>query len=204
MVETKIFPDFITVDGGEGGTGAAPFDFINFVGSPLKEALYFAHSTLEHYQLREHIKLIASGKVFTAFNLFERLALGADLCNSARGMMFALGCIQAYRCNSNKCPTGITTSDPSLMAGLDVVDKAERVARYHKKTIRALADLIGAAGLHSPEEIELRHISRRHEGRILTLAEYFEGTKELSSHEKKDRHTPSQGKPGKPTPPVGP
>lgn len=202
--ETQIFPDFITVDGGEGGTGAAPFDFINFVGSPLKEALYFADSTLKQHGLRKNIRLIASGKVFTAFNLFEKLALGADLCNSARGMMLALGCIQAYRCNNNKCPTGITTSDPALMAGLDITDKAQRVTNFHRKTIRGLADLVGAAGLHSPAEVALKHISCRHNGRILTLAELFEGTKELSQHEEHDRHKISQAEPRKPTPPKSP
>src|SRR5690606_9658207 len=115
-----LLPDFITVDGGEGGTGAAPFDFINYVGSPLNEALYFVDTCLKEYGLRDKIKIIASGKVFTAFDMFEKLALGADLCNSARGMMIAIGCIQAYRCNTNKCPAGIATNDESLQRGLDV------------------------------------------------------------------------------------
>lgn len=201
MIETQTFPDFITIDGGEGGTGAAPFDFINFVGSPLKEALFFADITLKHYGIREQVKLIASGKVFTGFNIFEKLALGADLCNSARGMMLALGCIQAYRCNTNRCPTGITTSDPSLMAGLDVTDKAERVARFHRRTVESLSDLMGAAGLHSPDEISLTHISARKDGRILTLAELYEPAKELSIHEKHGRHKEPVGEPQNPKPP---
>jgi len=201
MLELKIYPDFITVDGGEGGTGAAPFDFLNFVGSPLKEALYFADHTLKQYELREHIKLIASGKVFSGFNLFEKLALGADLCNSARGMMLALGCIQAYRCNTNKCPVGIATTDASLIAGLDITDKAQRVMRFHRKTILSLGDLIAAVGLHCPDDVGLKHISCRQDGQILTLAELFEGTKELSTHEEHDRKIKSQGEPKAPTPP---
>jgi glutamate synthase domain-containing protein 2 len=201
MVATKITPDFITVDGGEGGTGAAPFDFINYVGSPLKEGLYFVNCTLTSFGLRDRIKIIASGKVFTAFNLFEKLALGADLCNSARGMMLALGCIQAYRCNTNKCPTGIATTDPKLTVGLNVEDKFQRVANYHRRTMVAMADLIGAAGLHSPLEVDLHHISRRFNGKIRTLDELFAGTSELSSHEERERHGRTQGEPRAPTPP---
>ena len=200
MQETGIFPDFITVDGGEGGTGAAPFDFINYVGSPLKEALYFVDQVLESYQIREHVKIVASGKVFSAFDIMEKLALGADLCNSARGMMLALGCIQSYRCNTNKCPTGITTSDPALMKGLDITSKSERVLSYHQKTLGALADLVGAAGLHSPTEVSLKHISCRQGGRILTLAELFQDTVELSVHEEHDRHRESRGENKPPTP----
>ncbi|RYZ94602.1 MAG: FMN-binding glutamate synthase family protein, partial [Proteobacteria bacterium] len=172
--QTKIYPDFITVDGGEGGTGAAPFDFINYVGSPLKEALYFVDQSLKQAGLREHIKIIASGKVMSGFNLFEKISLGADLCNSARGMMLAMGCIQAYRCNTNLCPTGITTSDPALMAGLDVPSKSKRVASFHKKTVESLAELVGAAGLRHPKEINPAHISCRQDGKVLTLAEFLE------------------------------
>lgn len=202
MRKTGALPDFITVDGGEGGTGAAPFDFINYVGSPLNEALYFVDDTLRQYGLRDRIKIIASGKVFSGFDLFEKLALGADLCNSARGMMLALGCIQAYRCNTNNCPTGIATSKPGLQAGLDVTDKAQRVKSYHRKTVEALADLIAATGLHSPEEIDLRHVSCRHDGRILTLAELHERTAELSSHEERDRTRVPRGEPEAPPPVV--
>jgi glutamate synthase domain-containing protein 2 len=201
MVASKIYPDFITIDGGEGGTGAAPFDFINFVGSPLKEALVFVDSTLKQFQLREHVKVIASGKVMTGFNLFEKLALGADLCNSARGMMLALGCIQSYRCNTNRCPTGITTSDERLMVGLDIPKKATRVANFHRETLKSLWELVSAAGLRSPSEIDPKHISCRHEGRILTLAELFEGIKRLSQHEEQDRHSEKRGEPKPPVPP---
>ena len=174
--------------------------FINYVGSPLKEALYFVDSTLKNYGLRDHVKLIASGKVFSGFDMFEKIALGADLCNSARGMMLVLGCIQSYRCNTNKCPTGITTSDPSLVAGLDVTSKAVRVTTFHARTIKSLVDLVGAAGLHSPHEIDLRHISCRQNGRILTLAELYNATDKLSSHEERERHIQSRGEPKPPEP----
>lgn len=200
--ETALYPDFITVDGGEGGTGAAPYDFINYVGSPLDEALHFVDKSLKDSSVRDHIRLIASGKVHTAFKIFEKLALGADLCNSARGMMFALGCIQAYRCNTNQCPTGITTMDPSLRKGLVVKDKSVRVARYHKKVIVALNELIGAAGLKSPEEVQLHHIACRMQGRILSLKELYEETGLLAKHEKESRHTSVEGDAGEPLPKV--
>ena len=202
MIETGVTPDFITIDGGEGGTGAAPFDFINFVGSPLKEALYFVDSTLQEFGIRDQVKVIASGKVMTGFNIFEKLALGADLCNSARGMMLALGCIQAYRCNSNKCPTGIATSDPSLVKGLDIEDKAVRVANFHRKTLSSLAELLGAAGLHHPEQVNLEHISCRQDGRILTLEEYYDRTMDLSAREQRNQQTEPRGEPAAPTPPT--
>lgn len=185
--ETGLAPDFITVDGGEGGTGAAPFDFINYVGSPLNEALFFVHITLKEFGLRDRIKIIASGKIFTGYDMFEKLALGADLCNSARGMMLALGCIQAYRCNTGSCPTGIATNRPDLQRGLDVTDKSVRVFNYHQKTLFAFSELLAAAGLHTPGEIALKHISCRYQGRILTLAEVHERTAELSRHERRDR-----------------
>jgi glutamate synthase domain-containing protein 2 len=200
MKETGLKPDFVTVDGGEGGTGAAPFDFINYVGGPLKESLFFVHTTLKDFGLRDEIKVIASGKVFSAFNLFEKLALGADLCNSARGMMLALGCIQAYRCNTNTCPTGIATNKASLEAGLNVKDKGQRVFNYHQKTLQATADLLAAVGLRSPKEVALKHISCRYQGRILTLAELFEQTPQLSRHERADRRKRSQGEPSSPLP----
>lgn len=204
MIKTDIYPDFITVDGGEGGTGAAPFDFINYVGSPLNEALFFVDITLKKYEIRNHIKLIASGKVMTGFNIFEKLAIGADLCNSARGMMFALGCIQAYRCNTNKCPTGIATNNPSLEAGLDISEKSVRVFSYHQKTVASLADLLAAAGLKCTGDVSLKHISCRWHGRVLTLAELYRHMAVLSVHEEEDRHLASQGEPRRPTPPVSP
>jgi glutamate synthase domain-containing protein 2 len=200
MVASRLLPDFITVDGGEGGTGAAPFDFINYVGSPLKEALYFVDQTLEKFELRPHIRLIASGKIMGAFDIFEKLALGADVCNSARGMMLALGCIQAYRCNTNRCPTGVATNDPILASGLDVTDKGLRVARFHARTVASFSELLGAAGLRQPNEVELKHISCRHENRIVTLEELFALTPELSVHERQGRRQPAQGQPKAPLP----
>ena len=161
MIEMQTFPDFITVDGGEGGTGAAPFEFSDSVGSPLEEGLNFVHNTLVGFDLRQHVRVIASGKVMTGFNLLSRMALGADLCNSARGMMLALGCIQARRCNTNHCPTGVATSDKTLVHGLVVSDKKVRVYNYQRNTVHALADLLGAVGVKSPREIHRGLVSRR-------------------------------------------
>ena len=161
MVETRITPDFISVDGGEGGTGAAPLEFSNSVGMPLREGLVFVHNTLVATGLRDRIRLIASGKVTTGFHIIRNLALGADLCASARAMMFALGCIQARRCNNNDCPVGVATQDPRLIGGLTVEDKAPRVERYHRQTVRAFLELLGAAGLSHPSEIRPHHVMRR-------------------------------------------
>lgn len=161
MVETGILPDFITVDGGEGGTGAAPLEFSDSVGAPLEEGLTFVDDVLTGFDLRKHIRIIASGKVMTAFHLFSRMALGADLCNSARGMMLALGCIQARKCHTNNCPTGVATSDPKLVAGLVVTDKRARVYNYHRNTVHAFAELLGAAGFHAPSEISREDVNRR-------------------------------------------
>ena len=115
MLETQIFPDFITVDGAEGGTGAAPLEFSDSVGTPLNEGLVLVTNVLTGMSLRNQIKVIAAGKITSAFHLASKIAMGADLCNSARGMLFALGCIQALRCNNNTCPTGVTTQDPKLV-----------------------------------------------------------------------------------------
>ncbi len=161
MLESKIMPDFITVDGGEGGTGAAPLEFSNSVGAPLEEGLTFVHDVLVGFDLRKHIRVIASGKVFTAFNLFSRMALGADICNTARGMMLALGCIQARQCNTNHCPTGVATSNPQLVQGLVPSDKKVRVFNYHRHTIDAFADLVGGAGLVRTGQISRNHVNRR-------------------------------------------
>ena len=161
MIETGIYPDFITVDGGEGGTGAAPMEFSDSVGTPLNEGLSFVHNTLVGAGVREHIRVIASGKVNTGFQIATKVALGADMCNAARAMMFALGCIQALRCNTNKCPTGIATQDPELMHGLVVGDKAERVARYHKETVKSFLDVLGAAGLDAPRSLKPWYVMKR-------------------------------------------
>ena len=167
MIKTQIFPDFITIDGGEGGTGAAPLEFSNNVGFPLREGLAFAFDCLVGFGIKNKIKLLASGKITTGFELFKAMALGADACNSARGMMLALGCIQALECHSNTCPTGIATQDKWLMAGLDVKDKTARVANYHKSTIHAFLELVAAAGLRDLTLIRRNHIYRRIDNTII-------------------------------------
>jgi len=161
MQKTNILPDFITVDGGEGGTGAAPVEFSNSLGMPLREGLHLVNTILQDYGLRDDIKIIASGKILTAFHMAKVFALGADLCNSARAMMMAVGCIQALQCNTNTCPVGVATQNPSLMKGLNVEDKATRVKNYHEKTMIAFQELIAAAGLNSQQDITKRHILKR-------------------------------------------
>lgn len=150
----KIYPDFITVDGAEGGTGAAPPEFSDGVGMPLEPALIFVNRTLNNYNLREKLRIIASGKVLTSLDILRAVAMGADMCNNARGFMFSLGCIQALRCNSNNCPTGVATQDKMLIKGLDVTDKSERVYHFHKNTLHTCNELIGAAGRNSYEEVD--------------------------------------------------
>ena len=161
MVQTGIYPDFITVDGGEGGTGAAPSEFSDSVGMPFKEGLASVHDALVGFGLRDQIRLVASGKVLTGFHIFRALALGADACNSARAMMMALGCIQALECNRNTCPTGVATQDPELVRGLVVSDKKVRVANYHGETVKGFVELMAAAGLHHPSQITRAHVYRR-------------------------------------------
>jgi glutamate synthase domain-containing protein 2 len=174
MIKTGIYPDFITVDGGEGGTGAAPLEFSNSVGMPLREALAFVYDALTGFDLKQHIKIIASGKVATGFDLVKNFALGADMCNSARGMMFALGCIQALECNTNRCPTGVATQDKSLMKGLVVDDKKTRVANFHNQTVSSAIQMLGAAGLQHPDNLHRAFIYRRvSHSQIQTYAELF-------------------------------
>ena len=175
MLETKITPDFITVDGGEGGTGAAPLEFTNSLGMPARDAWILVHNALLGVALRDQVRIIASGKIFTGFHVIRALALGADLCASARGMMLALGCIQSLRCNTNHCPTGVTTQLPSLVYGLDVADKSERVYRYHKETVRGALELLGAMGLERLDELRPHHIFRRVDDlRIRHFGELYE------------------------------
>jgi len=161
MLETGIAPDFITVDGGEGGTGAAPVEYSNSVGMPLMDAIAFVSDCLIGFDLKKEIKIIASGKVFTGFHLVKRLSLGADLCNSGRGMMLAMGCVQSLQCNKDTCPTGITTQNPALVKGLVVANKVHRVANYHRETIKSVAEIMAAAGLLNTEELNRSHIFRR-------------------------------------------
>lgn len=153
MKETGIKPDFITVDGAEGGTGAAPVEFTDDVGLPIEPALILVHETLKKYGLRDEIKIIASGKVITGTALLKMLALGADLCNAARAFMFSVGCIQALRCNTNRCPTGVATQDPMLTRGLVVEEKKDRVANYHKNMLKATLELLGACGMDHPDQL---------------------------------------------------
>ncbi|MFA6247743.1 MAG: FMN-binding glutamate synthase family protein [Mucilaginibacter sp.] len=172
MIKTNTYPDFITVDGGEGGTGAAPLEFANSVGMPLREALAFIYDALTGFDIKKHIKLIASGKVATGFDLVKNFTLGADMCNSARGMMFALGCIQALECNMNTCPTGVATQDKGLMRGLVVDDKKVRVANFHKQTVSSAIQMIGAAGMKKPCDLHRMFIYRRvNASQIQTYAE---------------------------------
>ncbi|HLV50969.1 MAG TPA: FMN-binding glutamate synthase family protein [Flavobacterium sp.] len=176
--ETGIYPDFITIDGAEGGTGAAPLEFIDYMGMALSDALVFTNKILKQYNLRQHIKIIAAGKVISAFDLAKTMALGADACYSARGMMFALGCIQALQCDSGHCPVGIATQDPLLYEGMDVTDKSVRVATFHKNTMKAFGEFIGACGFAKPAEINPAVFHKRIEhGKNMSFAEmYFKNT----------------------------
>ncbi|MDP5362685.1 MAG: FMN-binding glutamate synthase family protein [Paracoccaceae bacterium] len=150
MLETGIVPDFIVVDGTEGGTGAAPLEFANHVGMPMVEGLTFVHNTLRGAGIRDQVKVGAAGKIVSAFDIARALSLGADWCNSARGFMFAIGCIQAQACHTNHCPVGVTTQDPLRQRALNVENKSQRVARFHANTLKALGEMAGAAGLDDP------------------------------------------------------
>lgn len=161
MLETGVLPDFITVDGAEGGTGAAPLEFSNSVGMPLADGLNFVHNALVGAGVRSQVRIISAGKIASGFHIVRQLALGADLTNSARGMMFALGCIQALKCNTNKCPVGVATQNAALVKGLVVDEKAPRVASFHDRTIESLLELVGAAGLKSPKDLRPHHVFRR-------------------------------------------
>jgi glutamate synthase domain-containing protein 2 len=175
MLETGITPDFITVDGGEGGTGAAPLEFSNSVGMPARDAWVFVHNALTGIGLRKDIRIIATGKILTGFHMIRAIALGADFCATARGMMLALGCIQSLRCNANTCPTGITTQDPALVYGLDVTDKTARVANFHRNTLRGFFELLGAMGLDNTTELRPEHIFRRVDDlRIRNMSEIYD------------------------------
>ena len=190
MLATGIVPDFIVVDGAEGGTGAAPVEFTDHVGAPLQEGLLLVHNTLKGAGLRSRIRIGCAGKVVSAFDITRMMALGADWCNSARGFMFSLGCIQAQACHTGHCPTGVTTQDAHRQQALHVPSKAERVAKFHEQTLHALQEIVQAAGLKHPSDITAHHIVRRvndNEVRLLAnlvpqlseaslLAEDLEGT----------------------------
>ncbi len=161
MLETGLMPDFIVVDGAEGGTGAAPLEFTDHVGAPLQEGLLLVHNTLVGLNLRHRVKIGCAGKVISAFDIARMMALGADWCNAARGFMFALGCVQAQTCHTGSCPTGVTTQDPHRQRALIVPDKMARVFRFHQNTLDALKEMVQAAGLTHPHEISALHIVRR-------------------------------------------
>ncbi len=161
MLETQIVPDFIVVDGAEGGTGAAPQEFTDHVGAPLQEGLLLVHNTLKGAGLRDRIRIGCAGKVVSAFDMARVMALGADWCNAARGFMFALGCIQAQSCHTGQCPTGVATQDAHRQLALHVPTKAQRVAHFHEQTLHALKEIVQAAGLQHPSQITAHHIVRR-------------------------------------------
>jgi len=175
MLETGLLPDFIVVDGGEGGTGAAPLEFADHVGTPVQEGLLLVHNTLVGLNLRDRIRIGCAGKVVSAFDIARMMALGANWCNSARGFMFALGCIQSQSCHTDHCPTGVATQDPLRQKALVVPSKIERVYNYHRHTLEALKELVQAAGLHHPNEITANHVVRRVAGdKVKLLANHLE------------------------------
>ena len=174
MHETGILADFIVVDGKEGGTGAAPLEFTDHVGTPLREGLAFVHNCLVGTGLREHIRIGASGRIITAFDMARVIALGADWCNVARGFMFALGCVQSLSCHTDRCPTGVATQDPRRQKAIVVPDKAERVHRFHDSTLAALAELIAAAGFTHPRQLRRSTIMKRLSPfKVCSLAEVY-------------------------------
>ena len=161
MLETSIYPDFIVVDGNEGGTGAAPLEFMDHLGMPMREGVNFVHNALIGLNVRDRIKIGASGKVATAFDMARAMSIGADWCNSARGFMFALGCIQSLSCHTDRCPTGVATQDPTRARALYVPLKIDRVHNYHHATLHSLTELIAAAGLEHPQQLRPIHFSQR-------------------------------------------
>jgi glutamate synthase domain-containing protein 2 len=174
MIKTGIYPDFIVVDGNEGGTGAAPAEFMDHLGMPMREGVNFVHNALIGINARDRIRIGAAGKIATGFDVARAMALGADWCNSARGFMFALGCIQSLSCHTDRCPTGVTTQDPTRNRALVVPDKTTRVYNYHRATLHALAELIAASGLSHPQEILPIHFSHRLSGTdVLSFARLY-------------------------------
>ena len=160
MINQNCFPDFITVDGAEGGTGAAPLEFADGVGMPFEPALIFVNKTLLSFGIRDRIRIICSGKMISGYSILRAVALGADICNSARGFMFSIGCIQALRCNTNTCPTGVATQDKMLMKELVVTDKSERVFHFHKNTLHSANELLAAAGKKSFKDVDINIFMR--------------------------------------------
>jgi glutamate synthase domain-containing protein 2 len=161
ILETGVTPDFIVVDGAEGGTGAAPTEFSDHIGVPMREGLLFVHNTLVGAGIRDNLKIGAAGRIISGFDMASVLAIGADWANSARGFMFALGCVQSLSCNTNHCPTGVATQDQGRQRALVVTDKTERVANFHRLTVQALAEMLAAAGLDHPDQLTPQHMVRR-------------------------------------------
>lgn len=186
MQATGIRPDFITVDGAEGGTGAAPFEFSDSLGLPVNEGLNFVHNVLVGTDQRDGIRLIASGKVTTGFDVLVKMALGADMINIARPMMFALGCIQARRCDTNTCPSGVATQDPRRGKAIDVKLRGEHVRNYHAETLKSFVDLLGAMGHQDPYGLKATEIFRRLDNaQALSYAELYPQLKpgQLNGHD---------------------
>ncbi|WP_421994904.1 FMN-binding glutamate synthase family protein [Reyranella sp.] len=176
MLETGIYPDFIVVDGKEGGTGAAPMEFLDHIGKPMRQGLFLVHNALIGIGVRDRIKVGVAGRIVTAFDMIRAMALGADWCNAARGFMFAIGCIQSQHCHTDRCPTGVATQDPTRQRALVVPDKTQRVVNFHRATVRELAEMTAAAGLDHPSQFKPLHISRRiSPSEVLTYAELYPG-----------------------------
>ena len=174
MLQTSVYPDFIVIDGKEGGTGAAPLEFLDHVGMPMREGLNFAHNALIGIGARDRIKLGASGKIVSAFDMARAMALGADWCNAARGFMFALGCIQSQSCHTDRCPVGVATQDRTRQRALVVNDKWVRVKNFHGATLQALKEIVAAAGLDHPREFMPTHFSRRVSAReVVSYSELY-------------------------------
>ena len=180
MYNTQLFPDYIVIDGAEGGTGAAPLEFTNNIGFPLIDALAYVDNLLKQYKLRSEIKLIASGKIFSGFDIVKAMCVGADGVNSARGMMLSLGCIQALECHNGKCPTGITTNDPRYMNGLNVEDKSKRIYNYHKNTIKSVYEIMLAMGVQKTEYLNRKMLYKRmYDGSIRSYDKIYTETFKL-------------------------
>ena len=175
MLHTNILPDFITIDGAEGGTGAAPLEFTNHIGEPLDVGLTFVHNALVGINVRDKIRIICSGKVATGFDMVLRIAMGADLCNVGRAMMMSVGCLQSKQCNANTCPTGVATQNKRLQRGLVIEDKKHNVADFHKNTLHSFLEIVGAMGLSNPSDLKPEYIMRRINDRLAKpLSEIFE------------------------------
>ena len=168
---SNLYLDFITIDGSEGGTGAAPLEFSDRIGCPLTDALIYADNALIGAGLRDRVKVAASGKIVSAYDIIRHLALGADWCNMARPFMFSIGCIQALACSSSNCPTGVATMNPSRYRVLNVDDRAQRVFNFHRNTLHVVKEMIEATGLHHPSELNRRHIVRRISSSQILLAD---------------------------------